>query len=120
MKLVSTFAGLLKRLAAPLVVALAVIFAFGPVADGLVCGPDDDASLTQVLAANSGEQTPPNSDIDEHALCSHGHCHHGSMAIPGSNAADAEPLLTAEASPTASSAAISSAYLSSVERPPRA
>jgi len=109
---------MLKRLAAPLVVALAVMFAIGPVADGLVCGPGEPSET--LVSTAQGEELPANPDVNGHALCSHGHCHHGSLAIPDSTDADTTPLLMAEAlSVTASTSALS-AHLSNFERPPRA
>lgn len=107
----------LKRLAAPLVVALAVMFAIGPVADGLVCGADEPSVA---LVPVQGEELPAKPDVDGHAVCSHGHCHHGSLVIPDSTGADPEPLLMAEAPSLTASASAPSAHLSNLERPPRA
>lgn len=110
---------MIKRLAAPLVVALVVMFAVGPVADGLVCGPDDGPSSTQVTAMSSDQERPTKPDFEEHAVCSHGHCHHASLAIPSDGADQIEPLHMADAPQLTAGARRSSAYLSGVERPPR-
>lgn len=119
MKLPFALSDLLKRLAAPLVVALAVMFAIAPAADALVCGSDDERSASQVSSAQADQELPAKPDLDGHAVCSHGHCHHAPLAVPGSIASDAEPLVMAEARLVTTSAAATSTHLSGVERPPR-
>lgn len=113
---------LLKRLGAPLVLAITLMFAFAPLVDSFVCGPAPNEAGQAGVAAlvETGEHAPARSMADSDASCLHGHCHHGAVGIPR-DGSDAASVRFASASlPQPAGTNEPSAFLSGIERPPRA
>lgn len=81
-----------RRLAALWAASLLLVLAGMPAFDALVCSDDFGA---RAEAATSLE-TPPADPADGHdpetaGICQHGHCHHGSQAVPSSLSRDYSP-----------------------------
>jgi len=118
----SSISALLKRLGAHLVVACALMLAFAPLADSVLCGPVmDPASQASVqTAVETNDQSPVRPPVDSDASCIHGHCHHGAIAIPREGADVASVRMTSASVPQPAGSTGPSAFLSGIERPPRA
>ncbi len=57
------------------------LFVFVPAVDAMSCGTEDEPSQAAVLVIDDHSSTP-HSDDANHAVCSHGHCHHGGVSTP--------------------------------------
>jgi hypothetical protein len=112
----------LKRLGAPIVMVCALMFAFAPIVDGVVCGlgAADFGQAAVAGPAEAGDPQPAKSPLDSDASCVHGHCHHGSISAPGDGSDAATVRLAASALTGQATSAGPSAFLSGIERPPRA
>ncbi len=94
---------------------LVAIFILIPTVDAAACTVEPAHAAASI---DDGGDLP--SDPDDHAICSHGHCHHSGTAMPSSpqavavTAAIAPSLLRPTDEPLASRAP------SGLERPPRA
>lgn len=93
------------------------VFLLIPTVDAAACAVEPARPHVTTSVADDGGDLP--SEPDEHALCSHGHCHHGGTAMPSSThavgvmTAVAPSLLRPAAEPLASRTP------SGLERPPR-
>ena len=105
-------------LIAALLALFVAVFVLIPTVDAAACAVELDPAHAAASVADDGGDLP--SDPDDHAICSHGHCHHGGTAMPSSpqgvavTAAIAPSLLRPTDEPLASRAP------SGLERPPRA
>ena len=105
-------------LVAALFVLFVGVFVLIPTVDAAACAVELDPAHAAASVADDGGDLP--SDPDDHAICSHGHCHHSGTAMPSSpqsvavTAAVAPSLLRPTDEPLASRAP------SGLERPPRA
>ena len=57
------------------------LFVFIPAVDAMSCGTEAEPSEAAVLVVDDHSSTP-HSDDENHAVCSHGHCHHGGVSTP--------------------------------------
>ena len=105
-------------LVAALFVLFVGVFVLIPTVDAAACAVELDPAHAAASVADDGGDLP--SDSDDHAICSHGPCHHSGTAMPSSpqsvavTAAVAPSLLRPTDEPLASRAP------SGLERPPRA
>ena len=103
---------------AALLALVVAVFVLIPTFDAAACAVELEPAHAAASVADDGGDLP--SDTDDHAICSHGHCHHSGTAMPSSpqsvavTAAVAPSLLRPTDEPLASRAP------SSLERPPRA
>lgn len=103
---------------AALFALLVAVFVLIPTVDAAACALELAPTHAAGSVADEGGDVP--SDPDDHAICSHGHCHHSGTAMPSSpqsvavTAAVAPSLLRPTDEPLASRAP------SGLERPPRA
>ena len=116
-------AGMVRRF---VVMAVLALFAFGPVAEGLVCGPEimglelTGGAHQQASAFDESHEDQGTSPAQD-ASCAHGHCHHSGAALGQRTIAAAEPILQlVPLNPVFDSSAPPSASLLRLERPPRA
>ncbi|QTN20829.1 hypothetical protein HZ989_07235 [Brevundimonas sp. AJA228-03] len=67
---------------AALLASFLALFVLVSAVDAATCAPEAaTAPASQIIAeapADSGDTDQP----DQHAICSHGHCHHGGVAVP--------------------------------------
>ena len=110
----------MKRFFAPLVLICALMFAAAPIADSFICGSADGDGGTVTAVVDADHPEPGKSPLDADMLCAHGHCHHASLDAPVQRAQLATIRLVTAAPNWANTTSLSSAYLASVERPPRA
>lgn len=94
------------------------IFVLVPTVDAVACAVELEPAHAAVYVDSDGDDQP--TDADGHAICSHGHCHHGGTTLPSSP----QPLRVntpIAASPSRpSSDAMKSRIPSGPKRPPRA
>lgn len=103
---------------AALLASFLALFVLVSAVEAATCAPE----MATAHASETVRETPadPVDDLDSHAICSHGHCHHGGTAMPSSiqsvamTATVAPSLLRPTDEPLASRAP------SGLERPPRA
>lgn len=108
----------LERLTKPLLVACAVMLAFGPIVDGVMCGPEPASAESEMLVSGFGGGDDMETGVD-HAVCAHGHCHDAPPLANGDEAhvttvryAEAEAIFSVSVQPP-------SATQPTLERPPR-
>ena len=103
---------------AALLALFVAVFVLIPTVDAAACAVELEPAHAAASVADDGGDLP--SDPDDHAICSHGHCHHSGTAMPSwpqsvaVTAANSPNLLRPAAEPLASRAP------SGLERPPRA
>ena len=109
----------LERLAKPLLVACALMLAFAPIVDGVMCGPEPASAEGEMLVAGFGGDDDITTSVD-HAVCVHGHCHDAPPLANGGEAhvatiqyAEAEAIFSVSVQPP-------SATQPTLKRPPRA
>jgi hypothetical protein len=117
----SAISALLKRLGAPLVIACALMFAFAPLVDSFVCGTSADSGGQTSAAAvvETSEHEPVRSMAGSDGSCVHGHCHHGAT-VPRDGSDASTVRLASVSLPEPVGTTEPSAFLSGIERPPRA
>ena len=118
------------RLAAlrPLVVILAlVMLVFATMAEAATCGaemaPTETAEIAASAASNEASETEVEHDrdatpTDQHGVCAHGHCHHGSNVSDTARVDAMGHQLVSHAS--FATAQLPSAQGDLLKRPPRA
>ena len=105
-------------LASALFALFLAVFVLIPTVDAAACAMELEPAHAAASVADDGGDLP--SDSDDHAICSHGHCHHSGTTLPLSpqsvamTAAVAPNLLRPADEPLASRAP------DGLERPPRA
>lgn len=94
------------------------VFVFVPSVDAAACAVELDPAHAAASIDDDNGDGP--ADPGDHAICSHGHCHHGGATLPS----PAQPLAinaTVASSPLhRSSEPLASRAPSGLERPPRA
>jgi len=105
-------------LMAALIALFVAIFVLIPTVDAAACAIEPDPAHAAVSVDSDGGDQP--TDGAAHAICSHGHCHHGGTMMPSSP--QQFPVTTpVAASPfRPSSDALKSHVSSGPKRPPRA
>lgn len=103
---------------AALIALFIAVFVFVPTADAAACAVElDPAHAAASIDDDDGDGPAGPGD---HAICSHGHCHHGSTTLPSPT----QPVaINAAVAPTPlhrSSEPLASRSPSGLERPPRA
>ncbi len=65
------------------VVGLLVLIAvaFGGAVEAVACSPEVDASVSIAFVQDQAPVEDENQSGDQHAICAHGHCHHGQQAM---------------------------------------
>ncbi|MDO9223361.1 MAG: hypothetical protein Q7U20_06580 [Caulobacter sp.] len=109
---------LIGRLGKPLMVVCALMLAFAPIADGLICGLEPATAEAGVLDAGHDGDNRDSSDPD-HAVCAHGHCHHGSALTGGADIQVATALYAETVSDRMAAPQPPSANQPTLKRPPR-
>ena len=74
-----------RPLAALLILAALLL---GSSVDAAACGSEFTAHAQVEAAADGSSQQGSGSKDKKHAVCAHGHCHHGSQIIGGTDASD--------------------------------
>lgn len=103
---------------AALIALVVAVFVLIPTVDAAACAVELEPAHAAASVAEDGGDLP--SDPEDHAICSHGHCHHSGTAMPSSpqfvtvTTVVTSKLLRPTDEPLASRAA------SGLERPPRA
>lgn len=118
MALPAQLSRLIGRLGRPLMVVCALMLAFGPIADGLICGTDSATAEAGVLDPGHDGGESGSADPD-HAVCAHGHCHHASAVTGSGEVQVATALYTAAALDRIAAPQPPSANQPTLERPPR-
>ncbi len=108
----------LERLTKPLLVACALMLAFGPIVDGVMCGPEPPSAGGEMLVSDLGGDDDIETGV-VHAVCVHGHCHDAPPLANGGEAdvasiryAEAEAVFSVSVQPP-------SATQPTLKRPPR-
>lgn len=118
MALSAQLSRLIGRLGRPLMVVCALMLAFGPIADGLICGTEPATAEAGVLDLGHDDGDSGSADPD-HTICAHGHCHHASAVTNGGEVQVATALHTAAALDRIAAPQPPSANQPTLERPPR-
>ncbi len=74
-----------------LLAAFLSLFVLVSAVDAATCGPEAATSSAASLIADVPGDDSDGSGPDSHAICAHGHCHHGGIAVPQSPEA---PVMT--------------------------
>lgn len=96
-----------------------IAIAFGGAVEAIACSPEVDASVSIAFVDKQAPTEDENRSTDQHAVCAHGHCHHGQQAT-------ATPMNAAQTMAGSMGALLSNDdYLTDTEpnllkRPPRA
>ena len=101
---------------AALLALFVAVFVLIPTVDAAACAVELEPAHAAASVADDGGDLP--SDPDDHAICSHGHCHHGGAVVVGHGdvsraTASGEPRVLLPSEPLASRTP------SGPERPPR-
>lgn len=101
---------------AALLALFVAVFVLIPTVDAAACAVELEPAHAAASVANDGGDLP--SDPDDHAICSHGHCHHGGAVVVGNGdvspaTASGEPRVLLPSEPLASRTP------AGPERPPR-
>ena len=107
-----------------MLLALAMLV-FATMADAATCGSEAFADGNGSVAASSydvnveqsGDQGDPDAPVEQHGVCAHGHCHHGSNIEDGP--AEAASLLASRAPLSGDVAGLSPVEREIVSPPPR-
>ena len=118
MALTAQLSRLIGRLARPLMVVCALMLAFGPIADGLICGTEPATAEASLLDLGHDDGDSGSADPD-HAVCAHGHCHHASALTGREEVQVATALYTAAALDRIAAPQPPSANQPTLKRPPR-
>ena len=105
-------------LVAALFALFVAVFILIPTVDAAACAVELEPAHAAASVAYDGGDLP--SDSDDHAICSHGHCHHGGTAIPSSPQSDAVTTAVAPRLLRPADEPMASRAPSGLERPPRA
>jgi hypothetical protein len=58
-----------------------IAIAFGGAVEAVACSPEVDASVSIAFFQDQAPAEDENQSGDQHAVCAHGHCHHGQQAL---------------------------------------
>jgi len=109
---------LIGRLGRPLMVVCAMILAFAPIADGLICGLEPATAEAGVLdTGRNGDDGAAGNP--EHTVCAHGHCHHGAALTSDGDIQVASALYAGTVQQRVAAPQPPSANQPSLKRPPR-
>lgn len=64
-----------------LLAAFLSLFVLVSAVDAATCGPEATAAHASEIVADAPSDPADADRSDQHAICSHGHCHHGSAAV---------------------------------------
>ena len=103
---------------AALLASFLALFVLVSAVEAATCAPE----MVTAHASESVRETPadPVEGSDSHAICSHGHCHHGGAAIPSSPQSEAVTTAVAPRLLRPADEPLASRAPSGLERPPRA
>lgn len=96
---------------------LVAIFVLIPTVDAAACATELEPAHAAASVDSDGDDQPI--DADGHAICSHGHCHHGGTTLPSSPQQFAVNPPVAASPLRPSSDALKSRIPSGPKRPPR-
>lgn len=65
-----------------LLAAFVSLFVLVSAVDAATCSPEAAASRGSTAVADLPGNQDDGGGTDNHAICSHGHCHHGGVAVP--------------------------------------
>jgi len=68
-----------------------VALLMGSAIDAAACEPEFVAHAQVEVAVDGADEQGSDSDDQDHAVCAHGHCHHGTQILGGSGAAADAP-----------------------------
>ncbi len=105
-------------LMAALFALFVAIFVLIPTVDAAACAIELEPTHAAASVDNDGNDQP--TDADGHAICSHGHCHHGGTTLPSSPQQFAVNSPGAASPVRPSSDDLKSRVPSGPKRPPRA
>lgn len=103
---------------AALFALLVAVFVLIPTVDAAACAAELEPAHAAASTADDGGDLP--SDPDDHAICSHGHCHHSGTAIPSSPQSITVTTVVAPTLLRPTDEPLASRAPSGLERPPRA
>jgi len=75
------FSAIRRGVLAAFMASFLALFVLVPAVDAMSCGTESEASEVAVLVIDD-PSSAPHSDDETHAVCSHGHCHHGGASTP--------------------------------------
>ncbi len=103
---------------AALIALFIAVFVFIPTVDAAACAVELEPvhATASIDGDNGGDPVDPG----EHAICSHGHCHHGGATMPSSPQTTAINKTIAPSPLQPFSEPLASRTPSGLERPPRA
>jgi hypothetical protein len=107
-----------NSIVAALIALLVAVFVLIPTVDAAACAVELEPTHAAASVADDGGDLP--SDPDDHAICSHGHCHHSGTAMPASPQTDAMTTALAPSLLRPTDEPLASRAPSGLERPPRA
>lgn len=115
------FSSVRHGLMTALLAAFVSLFVLVSAVDAATCGPE--GAVSQVSTASATADQPGDQDdgggADTHAICSHGHCHHGGVAVPQTPEAPAVTRIGAALSAMPMADGLPSRMPAGPERPPR-
>lgn len=94
------------------------VFVLIPTVDAAACAVELEPAHAAASVADDGGDLP--SDSDDHAICSHGHCHHSGTAMPSSTQSVAVTAIVAPNLLRPTDEPLASRAPSGLKRPPRA
>ena len=103
---------------AALIALFIAVFVFVPTADAAACAVELDPAHAAALIDDDNDDGP--AGPSDHAICSHGHCHHGGTTVPSSPQPTAMNAAISPSPLHPSSEPLASRSPSGLERPPRA
>ncbi len=112
------FSSARQRWMSALLASFLALFVLVSAVEAATCAPE----MVTAHASETVRETPadPVDDLDSHAICSHGHCHHGGTAMPSSPQAGAVTAAIAPSLLRPTDEPVASRAPSGLERPPRA
>lgn len=80
------FSSIRQGLMAALLASFLALFVLVPAVDAMSCGPEAGVSETAILLIDDHSGGVGAGGDADHAVCSHGHCHHGGVSTPARSA----------------------------------
>lgn len=113
------FNAIRRGVLATLMASFLALFVFVPAVDAMSCGAEGEPSEAAVLVIDDHSRDPHPSKDENHAVCSHGHCHHGGVATPARQEASLDRVIGRGVPLTRPADRLISHPPAGPERPPR-
>ena len=114
------FSSIRQGLMAALLASFLALFVLVPAVDAMSCSPEAELSETAILLIDDHSGDAGGDDDADHAVCSHGHCHHGGVSTPARSAMSFDAVATRAPVYMQPESRLVSHPPAGPERPPRA